>query len=158
MAGKFFHTAHPHTLTDIRLTLLTQIRELWLRIHSEYFDATSRRGLWLREDWNVLDVSWFRSENVKILFHRQEGALSFKLRSRFGFARGPYRRSNNYRKQNVSFPIWKATNRGFPQRKRTRRTWISHHLSPNCVPPANAVSFLWNRHFLSHRPSWKFFV
>ena len=25
MAGKFFHTAHPHTLTDIRLTLLTQI-------------------------------------------------------------------------------------------------------------------------------------
>ena len=29
MAGKFFHTAHPHTLTDIRLTLLTQIDIFW---------------------------------------------------------------------------------------------------------------------------------
>ena len=29
MAGKFFDTAHPHTLTDIRLTLLTQIDIFW---------------------------------------------------------------------------------------------------------------------------------
>ncbi len=29
MAGKFFHKAHPHTLTDIRLTLLTQIDIFW---------------------------------------------------------------------------------------------------------------------------------
>ena len=29
MAGTFFHTAHPHTLTDMRLTLLTQIVIFW---------------------------------------------------------------------------------------------------------------------------------
>ena len=29
MAGKFFQTANPHTLTDIRLTLLTQIDIFW---------------------------------------------------------------------------------------------------------------------------------
>ena len=29
MAGNFFHTAHPHTRTDMRLTLLTQIVIFW---------------------------------------------------------------------------------------------------------------------------------
>ena len=29
MAGKFFQTANPHTLTDKRLTLLTQIIIFW---------------------------------------------------------------------------------------------------------------------------------
>ena len=29
MAGKFFHTVPPQTLTDIRLTLLTQIDIFW---------------------------------------------------------------------------------------------------------------------------------
>ena len=33
MAGKFFHTAHPHTLADIRLTLLTQIVIFWEKKH-----------------------------------------------------------------------------------------------------------------------------
>ena len=34
MAGTFFHTAHPHTLTDMRLTLLTQIVIFWEKIVS----------------------------------------------------------------------------------------------------------------------------
>ena len=34
MAGNFFHTAHPHTLTDIRLTLLTQIVIFWEKIQT----------------------------------------------------------------------------------------------------------------------------
>ena len=76
----------------------------------------------------------------------------FQTSVKDGFTRGPYRSSNNYRTQNVSYPIWKATNRGFPQRNRTRRTWISHHLSPNFVPPANAVFLFENRNFLMHRP------
>ena len=29
MAGNFFHTAHPHTRTDMRLTLLTQTDIFW---------------------------------------------------------------------------------------------------------------------------------
>ena len=35
MAGNFFHTAHPHTLTDIRLTLLTQIDIFWEKRRKE---------------------------------------------------------------------------------------------------------------------------
>ena len=32
MAGNFFRTAHPHTLTDIRLTLLTQTDIFWEKL------------------------------------------------------------------------------------------------------------------------------
>ena len=78
----------------------------------------------------------------------------FPLRC-FGFAQGPYRRSNNYRKQNVSFSIWKATNRGFPQRKRTRRTWISHHLYPNFVPCKRCFLIVKSRPFSVTSPLLK---
>ena len=52
MAGKFFHsTAHPHTLTDIRLTLLTQIVIFWgkkiaknAKIHQVHHFSKSSSG------------------------------------------------------------------------------------------------------------------
>ena len=68
-------------------------------------------------------------------FRTPRRSALFQTSVKDGFTRGPYRSSNNYRKQNVSYPIGKATNRGFLRRNRARRTWISHHLSPNfCTP------------------------
>ena len=44
MAGKFFHTAHPHTLTDIRLALLTQIVIFWENVlHSVLTSGKNER-------------------------------------------------------------------------------------------------------------------
>ena len=40
MAGKLFHTAHPHKLTDIRLTLLTQIVIFWEKIEARWAAST----------------------------------------------------------------------------------------------------------------------
>ena len=39
MAGNFFHTAHPHRLTDMRLTLLIQTDIFWEKIEASAVDV-----------------------------------------------------------------------------------------------------------------------
>ena len=67
MAGKFFHTAHPHTLTDIRLTLLTQIDIFWEKIH---FNLRSVRRTAIVHPRNQI---WILARTLALLpFHTGE--------------------------------------------------------------------------------------
>ena len=71
MAGKFFHTAHPHTLTDIRLTLLTQIVIFW--------------GKQLGKLWEKITTqSLHRLGSISTLLCFVEKSLRRKIASRLG--------------------------------------------------------------------------
>ena len=71
MAGKFFHTTHPHTLTDIRLTLLTQIDIFWEKIH---FNLRSVRRTVILHPRNQI---WILARTLAVLpFHTGESWAS----------------------------------------------------------------------------------
>ena len=83
MAGNFFHTAHPHTLTDMRLILLTQTDIFWEKM----FRATNilDLDLWLSyvRMYNVLHASTV-DVTVRIGHHRQFYILLPYFNFRFG--------------------------------------------------------------------------
>ena len=64
MAGKLFHTAHPHTLTDIRLTLLTQIVIFWEKLCVVEDDTKMKDAVPYRKIDNFRGFAGFPSVGV----------------------------------------------------------------------------------------------